>query len=68
MGLFSNIKNLFKKNEKNYTEKNNEKEEVLEKKQVEEVKTYEKGLTKTRENFVSRLVNLTRNHHKIDEE
>ena len=68
MGLFSNIKNLFKKNEKNYTEKNNEKEEVLEKTQVEEVKTYEKGLTKTRENFVSRLVNLTRNHHKIDEE
>ena len=77
MGLFSNIKNLFKKNEKEVKEDNLEekveeqetKEETIAQKQVqEEVKTYEKGLTKTRESFVSRLVNLTRNHSKIDEE
>ena len=53
MGLFGNIKNLFKK------------EEVKEEK---EVKKYDSGLSKSRESFVSRLTNLTNNHKKIDEE
>ncbi len=52
MGLFGNIKNLFKKD----------------KKEKEEVKIYETGLTKTRENFISKLANLTKTHQKIDEE
>ena len=33
-----------------------------------EVKTYEKGLTKSREGFVSRLANLTNKYAKINEE
>ena len=54
MGLFKNIKNLFKK------------EEIKE--ETNDVKVYEEGLTKTRESFVSRLANLTLHHNKIDEE
>ena len=54
MGLFKNIKNIFKKEEK--------------KKEDADVKVYEEGLTKTRESFVSRLANLTLHHSKIDEE
>lgn len=55
MGLFNNIKNLFKKKE----EKNNNNEEVSK---------YEKGLSKSRDNFVSKLINLTNKYHKITEE
>ena len=52
MGLFGNIKNLFKKSEiKN-----------------EDIKVYEKGLSKSRENFISKLSLLTKSHKKIDEE
>lgn len=58
MGLFKNIKNLFKKE---INEKENRQEQA-------DIKVYEEGLTKTRENFVSRLVNLTLHHKKIDEE
>jgi len=47
------------------TKEENKKEE----KQIkEDVKVYEKGLTKSRENFVSRLINLTNKYHKITEE
>ena len=56
MGLFNNIKNLFKK------------KEVVETKNVEEVSKYEVGLSKSRDNFVSRLINLTNKYHKITEE
>lgn len=38
------------------------------KQQKEDVKVYEKGLTKSRENFVSRLINLTNKYNKITEE
>ena len=55
MGLFDKIKNVLKKEDKTKEEK-------------EKVKVYEKGLTRTRENFVSRLMELTKNHSKIDEE
>lgn len=37
-------------------------------KQNDDVKIYEKGLTKSRENFVSKLINLTNKYHKITEE
>ena len=56
MGLFKNIKNIFKKEIKE------------EQKENSDVKVYEEGLTKTRESFVSRLANLTLHHSKIDEE
>ena len=47
MGIFNKIKNLFSKEEKT--------EDIVK----EEVKIYEKGLTKSRENFVSKLIDLT---------
>ena len=50
MGLFGNIKNIFKKNTDEDTNK------------------YESGLSKTRDNFTSKLNILTKNHQKIDEE
>ena len=55
MGIFNNIKNLFKKNDSDKELKN-------------EVSKYEKGLTKSRDNFVSKLINLTNKYHKITEE
>lgn len=57
MGLFNNIKNLFKK-----------KEEVFETKKEEEVSKYEEGLSKSRDSFVSKLINITNKYHKITEE
>ncbi len=53
MGIFDRIKNSFKK-EKTSDQK--------------EVKLYDKGLTKTRDNFVSKLVNITNKYNKITEE
>lgn len=55
MGLFSKIKNIF-------TNENKKQE------QKEEIKIYEKGLTKSRENFVSKLANLTKKYNKITED
>lgn len=54
MGLFDKLKKTFKKTEN--------------KEEQKEVKLYDEGLTKTRDNFVSKLVNLTNKHHKITEE
>ncbi len=42
--------------------------EVQTKEEKESVKVYEKGLTKTRESFVSRLINLTNKSKKITDE
>ena len=77
MGLFDKIKKMFTKEEKEprvEEEKEVKKEEQHEvkkeekKQEKEEVKIYEKGLTKSRENFVSKLINLTNKYHKITEE
>lgn len=57
MGFFNKIKNIFQNEEQQQKSGTDQ-----------EVKVYEKGLTKTRENFVSKLVNLTKNHSKIDDE
>ncbi len=59
MGLFNKIKTMFQKEEVN--DNNLETEQ-------KEIKVYEKGLSKTRESFVSKLVNLTNKYHKITEE
>ena len=54
MGLFNKIKNIFSKDSE----------------EVKDTKTqvYEKGLTKTRNSFVSSLINLTNKYVKVNEE
>lgn len=72
MGLFNKIKNIFAREEKesdlgNYLQ--NE-QELLENAQVKEehnVKIYEKGLSKSRNGFVSNLISLTSRYHKIND-
>ena len=79
MGLFSKIKEKFIKEKKIKNEdivttndveqqKSDSKEENKKEKVVENVKVYEKGLTKSRENFVSKLVGLTNKYKKITDE
>ena len=80
MGLFNKIKNMFKdKKEEISTETeqkeilsdekcDNDTEKTEIKKEKAEIKLYEKGLTKSRQGFVSRLANLTNKYKKINEE
>lgn len=80
MGLFSKIKEKFVKEKKKIEnedivttndielQKIDAKEENKKEKTVENVKVYEKGLTKSRENFVSKLVGLTNKYKKITDE
>ena len=77
MGFFNKIKNMFKGNEDKEVEQStdfvekNKKEEfspVEDKKEEKSIKVYEKGLTKSREGFVSKLVNLTNKYKKITDE
>jgi len=58
MGIFDRLKKTFVKESK--------KEEVNN--LNEEIKIYDKGLTKTRDNFVSKLINITNKYNKITEE
>ena len=77
MGIFNKLKNIFKK-EENYKEKDNfidnENNIELDNKadkiviEKENVKVYERGLSKTRDNFVSKLINLTNKYSKITDE
>ena len=88
MGIFKNIKNLFKK--EIVTEKleqdNNQEEKIkqevnineeiskleeTESKEIEvqnDIKLYDKGLSKTRDNFVNKLINLNKRTKKITDE
>ena len=72
MGLFDKIKNMFKDNKpsenENQLHKLEEKSNELDKKNVKDVRIYEKGLVKSRENFVSKLVSLTKKYNKINDE
>ena len=72
MGLFNKIKSIFKTDKIQENDLMSQEKEVKDennnKKDVETVKIYEKGLVKSRENFVSRLVNLTTKYNKITEE
>ena len=52
MGLFSKIKNVFSKNNETKAE----------------VKNYDTGLKKSREEFVSQLANLSKKYKNIDED
>ena len=56
MGLFNKIKNIFKTEEK-----------TINKEEKKDIEIYEKGLAKSRENFVSKLANLTKKYNKVTE-
>lgn len=60
------IEDIHINKEKN-TEKKTEKKKLFSK-EKESVKIYEKGLTKSRQGFVSKLVNLTNKYNKVTEE
>lgn len=71
MGLFNNIKNLFKKEtveEENKIIKEEQKEIKKEKSEEKSIELYEKGLSKTRNNFVDKLINLNNKTKKITDE
>lgn len=70
MGLFNKIKNIFTSNNNSDVSVQNIElnDEINNKNNVESVKIYEKGLTKSRQNFVSKLVDLTRRYNKITDE
>ncbi len=67
MGLFNKIKNMFSGTEKD--EKKVSDEQVVEKNSNESnIKVYEKGLSKSRKGFVSKLADLTNKYSKITDE
>ena len=83
MGIFNKLKNMFKEKNtdlevEQVSSESNKKENLSSKKSPSEtkkqdkkknnVKKYEKGLTKSREGFVSKLVNLTNKYDKINED
>jgi len=75
MGLFSKIKNMFSKEENNEVlekeiidTKIELEEQKQEEKNVDSVKIYEKGLTKSRENFISKLIKLTDKYSKLTDD
>ena len=57
MGIFDRLKKTFKKETKEVS-----------KEETKEIKLYDQGLTKTRDNFVSKLVNITSKYNKITED
>ena len=65
MGLFNKIKNIFKT--ENIEENVSDIPEKVENKK-KSVEVYEKGLTKSREGFVSRLASLTNKYKKATDE
>ena len=72
MGLFNKIKNMFNGTD-NSDKKGSEKQEVVENSTAKiseenNIKVYEKGLTKSRKGFVSRLADLTNKYSKITDE
>ena len=67
MGLFNKIKNMFSGTEKDDVKVSDE--QVVEKNSNESnIKVYEKGLSKSRKGFVSKLADLTNKYSKITDE
>lgn len=67
MGLFNKIKNMFSGTEKDDVKVSDE--QVVEKNSNEsKIKVYEKGLSKSRKGFVSKLADLTNKYSKITDE
>ena len=54
MGIFDRLKQTFKKETKEVS-----------KEETKEIKLYDQGLTKTRDNFVSKLLNIKSKYNKI---
>lgn len=63
MGFFNKLKTMFQSNKAENNIETNEETQTQ-----EEVKVYEKGLTKSREGFVSKLANLTNKYRTINDE
>jgi len=63
MGIFNKLKTMFQSNK----EQNDDVVQNVEQNQ-EEVKVYEKGLTKSRDGFVSKLANLTNKYRTINDD
>lgn len=61
MGFFNKLKNMFQSEMREENIKNQGA-------QIEEVKVYEKGLSKSREGFVSKLANLTNKYRTINDD
>ncbi len=65
MGLFNKIKTMFQSNKEQEV---NEKQDISVQQEQEEVKVYEKGLSKSRQGFVSRLADLTNKYRTINDD
>lgn len=69
MGIFNKIKKMFQNEENTETkEMKSEDKKVVEDSKNNVVKVYEKGLSKSREGFVSKLANLTNKYKKITDD
>lgn len=69
MGIFNKIKKMFQSEENIETkEMKSENKKVVEDSKNNVVKVYEKGLSKSREGFVSKLANLTNKYKKITDD
>ena len=69
MGIFNKIKKMFQSEENIETkEMKSEDKKVVEDSKNNVVKVYEKGLSKSREGFVSKLANLTNKYKKITDD
>ena len=77
MGIFSKLKKTFSKREEKINNIESEEKELIEsvsdnssKEEIDtsDIKIYDKGLTKSRESFVSKLVNITNKYNKVTEE
>ncbi len=71
MGIFNKIKNMFSKEshvDLNTSDKNDVYESKNENLENKNIKVYEKGLTKSRQGFVSKLVSLTTKYSKVNDD
>lgn len=68
MGFFNKIKNMFQGTENVIKQDESSETNVVLQKEKEDVKIYEKGLTKSRQGFVSKLANLTNKYSKVTDE
>lgn len=69
MGIFNKIKKMFQSEENIETKEMKSKDKkVVEDSKNNVVKVYEKGLSKSREGFVSKLANLTNKYKKITDD
>lgn len=69
MGIFNKIKNMFKNNENTLDSNSSEDSfDSLKKEEKEDIKIYEKGLSKSRDGFVSKLAELTKRYKNVNDD